>query len=68
MAAYRSAPNLSASARPPMGVSGWSSKPRQSRVTSYSRCSLTRLLASATKQNGQTKSDQRVTVSAMAGM
>jgi hypothetical protein len=57
MAAYRSAPYFSASRRPPRGVSGCSSKPRQSSVTSYSSCSLTRLLASATKQKGQTKSE-----------
>jgi hypothetical protein len=42
---------------PPGGVSGCSSNPRQSTVTSNSSCSLTRLLRSATKQNGQTKSE-----------
>jgi len=61
MALARAAPNRSASSRPPGGVSGWSSKPRQSSSISWVRCSLTRLLASATKQKGQTKSDQSVT-------
>jgi hypothetical protein len=56
---------MSASFRPPGGVSGCSSNPRQSRSMSYSVCSLTRLLVSATKQKGQTKSDQRVTVMGM---
>jgi methylglyoxal synthase len=37
---------------------GCSSKPRQSRSTSKSASSLTRLPCSATKQKGQTKSDQ----------
>ncbi len=41
---------------PPGGVSGCSSYPNQSTCTSSSRCSLTRLLRSATKQKGQTKS------------
>jgi hypothetical protein len=53
----RASPKYSASGRPPGGVSGWSSKPRQSSSTSYSFSSLTRLLVSATKQNGQTKSE-----------
>jgi hypothetical protein len=57
MALARSSPNRSASDSPPSGVSGCSSKPRQSISTSYSSCSLTRLLASATKQKGQTKSE-----------
>jgi len=57
MAGTRAAPNLSTSGCPPRGVSGCSSNPRQSISTSYSSCSLTRLLRSATKQNGQTKSE-----------
>ena len=46
----------SATATPPGGVSGWSSYPTQISSTSCSLCSLTRLLRSATKQKGQTKS------------
>jgi hypothetical protein len=62
MALNRSGPKYSGSERPPGGVSGCSSKPRQSRTTSWVACSLTRLLASAMKQKGQTKSEKRVTV------
>jgi uncharacterized protein DUF6496 len=44
---------------PPGGVSGCNSKPRQSRSKSNSSSSLTRLLRSAIKQNGHTKSEYR---------
>jgi len=46
---------------PPSGISGWSSKPLQSISMSYSSSSLTRQVRSATKQNGQMKSEYRVT-------
>jgi methylglyoxal synthase len=58
---------MSSSGMPPTGMSGCSSKPRQSRTTSNSSCSLTRLPCSATKQKGQTKSDQIRTGIAMHG-
>lgn len=53
----RSRGTRSAMGLPPGGVSGCSSKPRQSISITNSFCSLTRLLCSAMKQYGHTKSE-----------
>ncbi len=55
------------SSTPPAGVSGWSSYPTHSKSSSSSSSSLTRLLRSATKQNGQTKSEKSLSTGAILG-
>jgi len=65
MSSIRAAGKRLASDTPPSGISGWSSKPLQSISTSYSSSSLTRQVRSATKQNGQMKSEYSVTTMLM---